>query len=81
MEKGALVTGLAFTGFLCFWRRVRSSRVQSVGDGVSDLILVGFTAALSYELSSAIAWNPMITNPKIAKNAARSIYSVIARQA
>lgn len=38
------------------------------------------TAALIYELSSAIVWNPMITQPQITCKIARSIYGVIPRQ-
>ena len=50
MEMGALVTGLAFTGFLSFWRGVGRSRVQTVGDGVSDLILAVHTKHQSLNL-------------------------------
>lgn len=39
------------------------------------------TAALSYELSSAIAWNPIIISPHISGLLARPIYSVIPKQA
>lgn len=39
------------------------------------------TAALSYELTAAVAWNPLMIEPHIRARLAKSIYGVIPRQA